>query len=103
MALAAWFFPADLGPAPIEAETGVKPPWVFLSIYGVENLLGKRAILYSLGILFGFLLLVPFVDRVEKRHPADRKIMIAFGILLLLVILIFSVYAMVAAPEIHED
>lgn len=101
IALLAFFFPAPLGDAPGEM-TGIKPPWPFLWVYGLENFWGIKAILIGNGILFGLLLLIPFLDRGASRHWKDRKKTLLSGEVVGLALIGLTFYAWISPPQIHE-
>lgn len=101
IALLAFFFPASLGGAPGEM-TGIKPPWPFLWVYGLENFWGIKAILIGNGILFGLLLLTPFLDRGASRHWKDRKKTLLSGGAVGLALIGLTFYAWISPPQVHE-
>ena len=61
-------FPPGLGFPGVEGIEVTKPFWPFLWIYTFENTFGLWGMLLAPALLFGFLLLVPLVDR---RRPED--------------------------------
>jgi len=101
IATAAFLFPAPLGDPPGEM-TGIKPPWPFLWIYGLENFWGIKAILIGNGFLFGLLLLVPFLGRGSSRHWMDRKKMLLSGGVVGLALIGLTFYAWISPSQVHE-
>lgn len=100
--LLALLFRPPLGAAPIGMETGVKPPWMFLWLYALENKLGLPGIIYGFAGLFGLLALLPLVDGGEERHPAKRPL--AMGILTVIVIflVVLSIIGYLSVPVVHS-
>jgi hypothetical protein len=66
------FAPPTHGPAPVEGFEVTKPPWPVLWLYPIENWVGVSGILWATLVVFAGLLIVPFVDRGEERHPLRR-------------------------------
>lgn len=85
----------------IGLESGIKPWWMFLWYYGLENAIGLVAILYGVAALFGALLLVPLLDRGEERHPMKRKPFMFAVMVVLLIVLILSIYGYTATIKVH--
>lgn len=102
VAILAAVVPAPLREAATSEATGVKPPWIYLWQYGVENYLGMAGILYSTVILFLLFLLVPLLDRGPSRDPKDRKGVLALGAVTALVLLSLTVYAWIAPAQVHH-
>jgi quinol-cytochrome oxidoreductase complex cytochrome b subunit len=61
-------FPPGLGYPGVEGIEVTKPFWPFLWIYTAENTIGLWGMIVAPALLFGFLLLVPIVDR---RSPDE--------------------------------
>jgi quinol-cytochrome oxidoreductase complex cytochrome b subunit len=97
----ALLFPAPLGPQNSGRETGVKPPWPYLWMYGLENLIGAPGIFYGALFLFIIMILVPWLDRGEDRDPSTRKGMLIGGALVLLVLVALSLYAWLGPEVVH--
>ena len=77
-----------------------KPFWPFLFIYAAENKAGMVGMMVAPVVLFGFLALVPVVDR--GPGPLRRVVRIA-GVLLLLALIGASIYAAVAQSQSHLE
>jgi ubiquinol-cytochrome c reductase cytochrome b subunit len=91
-----------LGARPVEGfETGVKPWWMYLWYYALENEIGLKAILYGVIALFAVLLLIPLIDRGEELHPARRKPVIAVFAATLLILVVLSIYGYTAEIKVH--
>ncbi len=71
------------GTAGIEAS---KPPWMFLWIFGFENLFGIKSLLWGPGVIFGILALFPFIDRSPYLSPRRRPWIMTLGTALLIVL-----------------
>lgn len=103
VAIIAFILPAPLGPPNSGEEVGSLPPWPFLWLYGIENLNGRSStLIYATGALFLLLLLVPLLDRGPERNPRSRVGTMAAGAITLLLIISFSIYAIVAPPKVHQ-
>ncbi len=55
--------PPGIGFPGIEGTEVTKPFWPFLWIYAVENTMGMVGMIVAPVVIFGFLLLIPFLDR----------------------------------------
>lgn len=100
----ALFVSPPLGPNPVPGESGVKPWWMFLWMYYVENQVGDVSGAVYAGAAIGlFLLLVPLLDRGPQRHPLKRPIMIPVLLLYIAVIAMsFGGYFGEAAPHFQQ-
>jgi quinol-cytochrome oxidoreductase complex cytochrome b subunit len=84
----------------VEGIEITKPFWPFLFIYAAENKAGMIGMLLAPGILFGFLALVPLIDR--RPGPASRAIRV-LGVVLLVGLIAASIYAAFAPAQSHLD
>ena len=100
VALLAVMSPASLLAPGIEGFEVTKPFWPFLWIYAAENLLGLQGMLLAPAVLFGFLALVPVLDR--RDGPLARVIRVA-GVVLLVLMIAAIVYAALAPAQVHLD
>ena len=98
VALLALIFPASLLAPGVEGFEVTKPFWPFLWIYAAENLFGMSGMLIAPAILFGFLALVPVVDR--EDGSAARWVRWV-GLALLGLLLVSIIYAAVAPARAH--
>ena len=64
-------FPPKIGHPAVEGVEVTKPYWPFLWIYSVENTLGMVGMMVAPLILFGFLAVVPLLDRGHHRLAGD--------------------------------
>ena len=100
-ALLSVFFPAPLGPMPIEGLEVTKPPWPFLWIMPVESTFGIQWLLPATLIPLILLILVPFVDRGEERDPRKRLLFIIAFFVALAVIFALTILAALSTPGQH--
>lgn len=86
MLMLSLWIPARLGPeANPTSDFLARPPWYFLPLFELLKYFpGKLALLPTLvlpALLFGLLILLPFIDKRGERHPLRRPI--AMGALIL--------------------
>ena len=93
--------PAALGQRPVPGEEVTKPPWMFLIFYPLEDWFGIAALVWAPIVLFGLLALVPFVDRSPYRSWRRRRVFIVAGVVLVIVLVAFVVFALVTPPQPH--
>jgi ubiquinol-cytochrome c reductase cytochrome b subunit len=89
----------DLLPPGVGGVELTKPFWPFLWIYAAENKAGMIGMILAPIVLFGFLALVPLID----RGGASSKVVRYAGVFLLVIIVVASVYAAVAPAQSHLD
>ena len=90
------FFPPGIGNPGVEGFEVTKPFWPFLWIYAVENNVGMVGMVVAPMILFGFLFIVPLLDRPredEARRPRWLSAMAALLLILTLGGIVYGVYA----------
>jgi ubiquinol-cytochrome c reductase cytochrome b subunit len=63
------FFPPGIGYPSVEGVEMTKPFWPFLWIYSVENTWGMWGMIIAPVVIFGFLFIIPLVDRPKEGHP----------------------------------
>ncbi|MBZ0291489.1 MAG: cytochrome b N-terminal domain-containing protein [Anaerolineae bacterium] len=97
----ALLLPAPLGQAGVPGAEVTKPPWMFLPLYPLEDVLGIRGLLLGSIVLFGLLALVPFVDRSRWLSPRRRRWIIIAGGILLVLLIILAVFAWLSRPAAH--
>ena len=102
MVLALVFRPA-FGDVPVNMETGIKPPWLFLWVYALENLVGLAGVLYGTIGVFGTLALFPFIDRGEEGHPLKRPLAMALLAVLVITLVVLSVMGYLSPPVVHSQ
>lgn len=93
--------PAGLGQRPVPGEEVTKPPWMFLIFYPLEDWFGIAALVWAPVVLFALLALVPFVDRSPYRTWRRRPLFIVAGVVLVIVLVAFVIFALVTPPEPH--
>ena len=94
-------WPAALGPRPVPGVEETKPPWMFLPFYPFEDWFGLSALLWVPAILFGWLALVPFIDRTPYRSPRRRRVLMAIGAIVAIALAGLIVYALMTVPQAH--
>jgi quinol-cytochrome oxidoreductase complex cytochrome b subunit len=84
--------PFELGEKadPLSTPHGIKPEWYFLPMYQVIKYFPKLVGIFLVSLAPLFLFLWPFIDRRPERHPLRRPVSAAFGILVLLSLLLFG-------------
>jgi ubiquinol-cytochrome c reductase cytochrome b subunit len=106
VSLLALLLTPPLGAKPINIESGIKPWWMFLWIYALENLMGVQAILWGSGVLGLFLIALPLLDR-KKEGPlpegvwgavAKRKVALGISFLVFAALIGLAFYGWVAPP-----
>jgi len=102
LAFVAFFLRAPLGGSPSGHEEAVKPPWPFLWMYLFENIWGIGAVLYASVVLFGFLALVPLLDRGQERRLGTRKGILAAGAAVGLSVVALTFYGWVTPAQVHH-
>ncbi|MBI5395126.1 MAG: cytochrome bc complex cytochrome b subunit [Verrucomicrobia bacterium] len=86
-------WPAELGEKadPLKTPEGIKPEWYFLSTYQLLKYFPKTLGLVVSLVPIVLLLFWPFLDRTPARHPRQRKVSVAIGIVGLAIALVFGV------------
>lgn len=89
------FFPPGIGYPPVEGVEVTKPYWPFLWIYAVENLVGIGGTILAPLLVFGFLLLVPLLDRPRPDGRRPRWLTVTALVLLALYVggIIYGAFA----------
>ena len=98
VAAIALLVPAPLLAPGVEGFEVTKPFWPFLWLYAAENLFGVSGMLLAPAVLFGFLALVPVVDRPGTRLAAVTR---WTGVLLFVLMVAAIIYAAVAPSQAH--
>jgi quinol-cytochrome oxidoreductase complex cytochrome b subunit len=98
VAAAALIMPASLSAPGVEGFEVTKPFWPFLWIYAAENLFGMTGMLIAPAVLFGFLALVPVVDRADGRAARVTRVT---AVVLLTLMVVAIVYAAIAPSQSH--
>lgn len=100
VALLAVVSPASLLAPGVEGFEVTKPFWPFLWIYAAENLFGMSGMLLAPAVLFGFLAVVPVLDRRDGRLSRFTRVA---GVVLLFLMIAAIVYAALAPGQSHLD
>lgn len=100
-ALLAVFSPAPLLPEGVSGVEITKPPFFFLWIYAVENFLGTVGLVVVPPLVYLLFFLPPLLDRRPSAHPRDRKLILAAGFGLILLLFVLAVYARLAPAQQH--
>lgn len=89
------FFPPGLGHPGVEGVELTKPFWPFLWIYVVENTMGMWGMILAPLVIFGFLFVVPLIDRPREGHPHSRLVLTIAVIMFVLYVggIIYGVFA----------
>ena len=93
---------APLGQERLDHFTGEKPPWIYFWMYGLEHFTGIQGILYGSLALLILMFLIPLLDRGESRDPMERKGILATGLVAVLVMASFTLFAWLSPPEVHH-
>lgn len=89
------------GPIPVAAIEVSKPPWPMLWVYPIENWVGVSGILWATIAIFAALLIVPFVDRGQERHPLRRLRVVIPAAVVVATVVGLIVYAAIAPVASH--
>jgi len=101
VSLLALFVSPPLGPEPMPGESGVRPWWMFLWMYYVENKVGGVSGAVYAGAIIGlFLAAIPLLDRGPERNPFKRPVMIAV-LILYIVVIAMSLGGYYGEPALH--
>ena len=92
--------PPGEGAAPVSGIEVTKPPWLFLPLYGLENLFGLRG-LWGAALFFAWLLAVPVLDRGRIPGWRGRQRALAAGAAVLVVMIALGMYAWLRQPVAH--
>lgn len=89
------FFPPGIGYPAVEGVEVTKPLWPFLWIYSVENSVGMVGMIIAPVLLFGFLFLVPLLDRPRSERGRSRVVVTLAFILAALYVggIVYGVFA----------
>lgn len=98
--LAALFAPG-IGNPGIEGVEVTKPFWPFLWIYAVENTLGLWGMIFAPLVLFGFLFVVPLLDRRHDEQAARPRWLSVLAAIMLLLYVGGIVYGLFA-PQVQH-
>ena len=89
--------PEGLGYPPVAGVEMTKPMWPVLWVYGLENLLGAWGMVIGPALIFGFLGLVPILD----RGAGGRRVVRWVGAALAAAVLALSLFAAFGPTQQH--
>lgn len=90
--------PHGLSAPGVDGFEVTKPFWPFLWIYAAENLFGMAGMLVAPAVLFGFLAIVPVVDRRNGRVATATRVA---GVALFVLMIAAIAYAALAPGQSH--
>jgi ubiquinol-cytochrome c reductase cytochrome b subunit len=94
-------FPPAIGPTPVAGIEVTKPLWVYWWMFTLENWFGLPAILWGAGILFGLLVLLPFIDRRPARSWRARPVAMILAAAVLIAFIVLTVLMAFTTPAAH--
>lgn len=94
-------FTPGIGAAPDPTMEVTKPPFIFFWLYAFEDWFKVQGIFYAAVVFFGFLVLLPFIDRSPWRALGRRPVIMAVGAVLLVAIVVLSIVVAVAPVKSH--
>lgn len=97
----AMFFPPGIGHPAVEGVEVTKPFWPFLWIYAVENTMGMTGMLFAPVVLFGFLAIVPLVDRNHVEGTPRPRWLVAAALVMVALYIGGIVYGVFAPMKQH--
>jgi len=86
-------FPESLSSSGLAGVELTKPPWMFLWIYGMENVFGITSLTWGPAVLFLLLAIIPFIDRSPFLSPRRRPWIMVFGASIFLALIALSLNA----------
>ena len=93
--------PHGLGHPGVEGVEVTKPAWMFLWIYAVENTMGMVGMLVAPVVLFGFIAVVPWLDRNPAPGAPRPRWLVALALVLLAAWVGGIIYGFVAPQQQH--
>jgi ubiquinol-cytochrome c reductase cytochrome b subunit len=100
LALLSALVPPGLGYPAVDGVEVTKPYWPFLWIYSAENTFGMAGMIIAPAVFFGFLFLIPLVDRGDSERARPRWLLAA-GVLILGLYIGAMIYG-VFAPQMQH-
>jgi len=98
--LLAVLFPPALGYPSVAGFEVTKPYWPFLWIYVVENTMGMTGMIFAPIVIFGFLFLVPFLDR--PREGRGRPLYVSALALIVMAFYVGGIIYGFFAPQMSH-
>ncbi len=96
VSILALIFPESLSGFGLAGVEMTKPPWMFLWIYGMEDVFGMTSLIWGPALLFILLGIIPFIDRSPFLSPRRRPWIMVFGTAIFLALLALSINAKLA-------
>lgn len=96
-------FPAEIGAVTDPTVEVTKPAWMFYWLYAFEGPFGVSGILYAGILVFGLLLLIPFLDFRPWRSPGRRRVPLAVAALVLIGMVVLSLYVWLSPTQEHIE
>lgn len=93
--------PPGIGHPAVEGVEVTKPFWPFLWIYSFENTMGTMGMVVAPVILFGFLAAVPLLDRADHTSDRPPRLVLAFGLVVLVLYMGGILYGVFAPMKQH--
>ena len=93
--------PFELGEKadPLQTPYAIKPEWYFMPMYQMLKYFPKLIGIFLMTLAPLFLFLWPFVDKTPERHPLRRPVSTAFGILVLISLLVFGALGQISESK----
>ncbi len=104
IAVLALLFPEALGHAGAAGVPlhEVKPRWMFLWLFGMEDVFGIKALVWAPFVLLTLLAIVPFIDRSKYLSWRRRPWMMVYAGVITLIIIAFSLQAVFASSTMKR-
>ena len=95
-------------PEPLQSQGALgieatKPPWMFLWIFGFENLFGIQSLLWGPALVFGLLAAIPFIDRSPYLSPIRRWWVMLLGVIIVGGLVYLSWQAATSSMEMQAN
>ncbi|OEF99225.1 hypothetical protein BHF71_09545 [Vulcanibacillus modesticaldus] len=101
MSIFALILPPTIGPAPVSGVEATKPPWIFMSIFSIENWFGLMGLIVASTLLVIGLLAIPFIDKKPSASLKQRKVIVSIGAILVVLAVVLTINAYITKPEQH--
>ncbi len=80
---------------------GALAPWMYWWMFTLENWIGLAGILWGVGVLFGLLVAVPFLDRNPHRYWRQRPVALTLAALVLAFLIVLTILEAITTPAQH--
>ncbi len=95
-------FPPGIGHPSVEGVEVTKPFWPFLWIYAVENSFGMSGMVLAPLVIFGFLFLIPLLDRGGSGQARPRPLWLFVSVVVLAALYVGGIVYGVFAPQMQH-